>query len=251
MIDLSIGCMNVRGIRNSEKRRDVFNFMRNLNFSIVCLIDTHISCEMFNFVRAEWGGRAFFSPGTAHSRGVVMLIHNNLGFDVFGMKIDDDGNFIILDVELEGIGRCTLVTLYGPNDDSPGFYRSVFSFVRDFDNDKMIMVGDWNVTLDPKLDSERYVSLGNRRARDVILDFMDQENMSDIWRMQHAAKRSFTWRRSSPLKLARLDYFLVSAAIVRMVKSSDILAGYRTDHSLISLVLHEPGSKQAGSFLEI
>ena len=155
MIDLSIGCVNVRGIRNSEKRRDVFNFMRNLNFSIVCLIDTHISCEMFNFVRAEWGGRAFFSPGTAHSRGVAMLIHNNLGFDVFGMKIDDDGNFIILDVELEGIGRCTLVALYGPNDDSPGFYRSVFSFVCDFDNDKMIMVGDWNVTLDPKLDSER------------------------------------------------------------------------------------------------
>ena len=55
--------MNDRGFRNSEKRRDVFNIMRNLNFSIVCLIDTHISCEMFNFVRAEWGGRAFFSPG--------------------------------------------------------------------------------------------------------------------------------------------------------------------------------------------
>ena len=82
----------------------------------------------------------------------------------------------------------------------------------------------------------------------MILDFIDQENMSDIWRMQHAAKRSFTWRRSSPLKLARLDYFLVSAAIVRMVKSSDILAGYRTDHSLISLVLHEPVQNKRGLF---
>ena len=56
MIELSIGCMNVRGIRNRGKRRDVLNFMRNQHFSIVCLIDAHISCEMFDFVRAEWGG---------------------------------------------------------------------------------------------------------------------------------------------------------------------------------------------------
>ena len=143
-------------------------------------------------------------------------------------------------------GVHTLVALYGPNDDSPGFFKSVFSLAQDFDNNNVIMVGDWNVTLHPHIDCDRYVSLGNRRARGVILEFMEQEDVTDIWRGQHAAKRSFTWRRSTPLKQARLDFF--SAPIVRKVKGSDILPGYRSDHSLICLVLHERAQNNRGAF---
>ena len=247
-MDCLIGCMNVRGIRTREKRRDILNFMRSTNLSIVCLVDTHISEDLFNFVRAEWGGTAVFSPGTVHSRGVSVFFRNNFGFKIFGSEIDAEGNYIILDVELDGCGRCTMAVLYGPNEDNPGFYRSVFSYITNFENEKVIVVGDWNVTLNPNIDTAHYSSQGNRRARAVILEFMEQECMSDIWRMQHATKRSFTWRRSSPLKLARLDFFLVSADIMRKVIGSDILAGYRSDHSLISIEINENVQNKRGLF---
>lgn len=247
-MEFSIGCMNVRGIRNREKRRDILNFMRNKDFSIVCLVDTHLSCETFDFVRAEWGGSAIFCPGTSHSRGIAVFFSNNFGFEVFGSQVDDQGNFIILDVELAGPGRCTFVVLYGPNEDNPGFYRSVFSLVGNIDNDNVVIVGDWNVTLNPSVDTEHYVSQGNRRAREVILEFMEKEGMVDVWREQHAAKRSYTWRRSSPLRLGRLDYFLVSSAMSRLVSSSFILPGYRSDHSLISILISEGMQSKRGLY---
>ena len=236
-MECSIACLNVRGIRNREKRKDVLNFMRTLNYSIVCLTDTHISSELFDFVRAEWGGTCVFSPGTTHSRGVAVFFSNNIDFEIFGSEVDEQGNFVILDVDLGGNGRCTLLVLYGPNEDNPGFYRSVFSLIGNFANDNVIVVGDWNVTLNPAVDTAHYYSQGNCRARKVILEFMEHEGMIDIWREQHATKRSFTWRRPAPVKLARLNYFLVSEPMVRRVRSSDISVGYRSDHSLISIVL--------------
>ena len=47
----------------------------------------------------------------------------------------------------------------------------------------------------------------------------------------------FTWRRINPKQQARLDFFLISENLLSYVKDADILYGYRSDHSLITLEL--------------
>lgn len=47
--------------------------------------------------------------------------------------VDENGNFIISDLTIEGI-NLTLTTLYGPNDDKPGFYKPIFPKMAEFDN---------------------------------------------------------------------------------------------------------------------
>ena len=50
--------------------------------------------------------------------------------------------------------------------------------------------------------------------------------------------KKYTWRRLNPTKKqARLDHFLVSESIFSFVTHSDIVPGYRTDHSGIILKL--------------
>ena len=50
--------------------------------------------------------------------------------------------------------------------------------------------------------------------------------------------RKCTWRRLNPIKKqARLDYFLVSDTFFQFVTDTDIVSGYRTDHSGIILKL--------------
>ena len=49
-------------------------------------------------------------------------------------------------------------------------------------------------------------------------------------------KKKFTWRRLIPdRKQARLDFFIVSEDMFTLVHDSDIVPGYRTDHSGIIL----------------
>ena len=49
--------------------------------------------------------------------------------------------------------------------------------------------------------------------------------------------RHFTWRRSCPEIKCRLDFFLISSSLIPAVTSADILTGFKSDHSLITLTL--------------
>lgn len=181
----SIGSLNVRGIRQSEKRRDVLDFLRRCSFSITCLIDTHITADIVDIVRAEWGGELIASFGTNNSRGIIILINNRAGVRIYQSVSDSGGNYVIFSVAFEGIVKCNIVALYGPNEDTPNFYRKLFTSIESMPNDPLIFVGDWNFVLNPEKDTKYYSRIGNPLARRVVLDYMEDEQLVDIWRNQN------------------------------------------------------------------
>ena len=60
---IKILSMNCRGLQDNSKRKDVFNFLRNKKYSILCLQDTHFSEKDHKIVRAQWGAEIYSSPG--------------------------------------------------------------------------------------------------------------------------------------------------------------------------------------------
>ena len=62
--------------------------------------------------------------------------------------------------------------------------------------------------------------------------------MIDVWRQQNPGKIFFTWFRTSPIKAARLDFFLVSSTILDIFSDCYISFKYRSDHCKIGLVLN-------------
>ena len=67
---LSVNC---QGLGDIAKRRDVFNYLRSLNYNIYCLQDTHFSSDFENDVRNLWGFQCYFSSFASNSRGVAIL----------------------------------------------------------------------------------------------------------------------------------------------------------------------------------
>ena len=54
----------------------------------------------------------------------------------------------------------------------------------------------------------------------------------------HDNEQKYTWRRLNPAKKqVRLDYFLINESVFQYVTDSDVIPGYRTDHSAIILKL--------------
>ena len=76
MNGLSICCVNVQGLQNDTKRRDVFERLRE-KYSIICLVDCHFDKTKENIYTSEWGYQAYFSSFTTNSRGVAILFKNN------------------------------------------------------------------------------------------------------------------------------------------------------------------------------
>ena len=73
---LKILSLNVRGLRNTNKRRAIFSYLKDQKATISNLQETFSKPEGEEIWTAEWGGKGFFSHGTEHSKGVTMLIKN-------------------------------------------------------------------------------------------------------------------------------------------------------------------------------
>ena len=138
--NLLIFSQNCRGgLPMTEKRRDLFHYVRNKKYNIICLQDVHINAQLEPFITSEWGYEVFFSSFTNSSRGVMILMNNNFEYKVERVKTDKNGNYIILDIIIQG-KRITLVNLYGPNQDNPNFYTNIKQKVSEFENDQVLCV---------------------------------------------------------------------------------------------------------------
>lgn len=228
--------VNCQGLRDLSKRKDVFNMLRSKKCNIYCLQDTHFTNEIETSIRSMWGFECFFSSFSSNSRGVAILFNNNFEFKVLKEKKDINGNYLILDVIVEK-ERFTLVSLYGPNTDSPRFFEQVMALIDDFENQNYILCGDFNLVIDPYLDYRNYLHVNNPNARDVVLEQIMERSLIDPFRELYPDLQRYTWRKKNPFKMARLDFFLITENILSNLKNCKVEPSYRSDHSMIILEL--------------
>lgn len=105
-----------------------------------------------------------------------------------------------------------LINLYGPNEDKPKFYKELRQKYKSFNDENIIMCGDWNFVINPDLDTNNYLHINKPRARKEVLDsIIEIDGFLDIYRIHNDEKREYTWSRRNPIrKQARLDFFLIS-----------------------------------------
>ena len=139
---------------------------------------------------------------------------------------------LIIDITIRDF-QFTLVNLYGPNSDQPDFYSYIIDKIKQFGNTFYLIAGDFNLILQQSLDSYNYQNVNNARAREKVLQMIGELDLVDIWRHHNPNIQQFTRRRKHPLKQARLDFFLISQNLYPFVTDTNIISGYRTDHSLI------------------
>ena len=123
----------------------------------------------------------------------VQLYNNNFEYKVNNKAIDDSGNYLALDINISNI-RATLVVVYGPNKDDPSFYEMISEAMNNFENDNIILVGDFNLVLDVEKYCHNYLHVNNPKAREKVLEMISSHNLNDIFREFHPEKTRYTWR---------------------------------------------------------
>ena len=243
---VKIASFNVQGLGDKIQRRDVLNYLRTLKYNIYCLQDTHFTKTDEPFIYSEWGYKCFFNNYNSQSRGLAILINNNFDFTLRSLDSDDSGNF--LNLNFTSYERnISLFNIYGPNRDSPMFYKTLKEKLVAIDNE-CVLVGDFNLILDPEKDTFNYVNVNNPISRDVILNMILDLDLIDCWREDHLEGRRYTWHRKNPIKQARLDFFLISYTLYSDISHSEIEPGYRSDHSLISITINMSNARKGNSY---
>ena len=110
-INLSCVTLNVRGLNNERKRRQVF-------FRQVLLQEVYSSRDIEKIWSAEWGGKILFCHDTKHSYGTLVLFHPSLDVDVEHVEVGKRSREIVLCAKIDDY-RFTFINVYTPNDLKP------------------------------------------------------------------------------------------------------------------------------------
>ena len=158
MSNITISSLNVQGLGNNDKQREIFQWLRKKTFSIYMLQEVHCTERSFDIWATEWGYTAFFSGIASNKAGVAILFSNNFTFKVLRQICDKEGRYIIIDLEVSEL-ILTICNIYTPNKDDPIFFQNIREQMIMFRCEEIILGGDFNLVMDVKKDKKGRKSL--------------------------------------------------------------------------------------------
>ena len=187
---------NCQGLRTYEKRVDVSSFLKDTNASIVCLQDTHLLETDKSSIRQIWPD-CYINGSKSNSRGVIILFNNNFEYKILDTYKDDDGNILQLLINL-GSFTLNLINIYAPNKDNLNFFAKISELAQNETADHVMICGDFNLVLDPLLDSHNYTNINNPKARQKVIQMINDLDLTDSFRYMNNNVKRFSWRKKIP-----------------------------------------------------
>jgi exonuclease III len=75
--------------------------------------------------------------------------------------------------------------------------------------------------------------INNPNAKEKVLSLKENLDLKDPWRNRNPFDKRYSWRQPTPLKQARIDFFLISHNMLHSVENCDIIPSVQSDHSVI------------------
>lgn len=247
--NIIIYSLNVNGLPDNNKRKAIFNTLHKLEKGIILLQETHSCKEMESIWHNQWGNNnIIFSHGETNSRGVAILIANDIEHKITKCLTDNNGRYIVLDLEIGG-ASCTIINLYAP---MQYFERNQIQVINElhenlqnFSMENVIWGGDFNMYLNPEIDRIETVKENmSLNYREELVTILEIENLVDIWRTQNKSKPCFTWQRGH--QRSRLDYIFISEHLLNRKIQTKIQPIALSDHCLLTVNLEIHPVHKAG-----
>ena len=218
-MSVSFLSLNVRGLKNILKRKALFIFCKEQKANVIFLQETHSITSEEKFWKQQWGDEIFFSHGTSHSAGVMILFHKNSG-KIIEHKSGSDGHWVMVATEIHN-QKMILLCVYGYNIAALNreLMLEVERMIQEWKithmTENVIIGGDFNIAPDSWMD--RFPHRGKQPLYDEVLkNLCHSLKVIDIWRLSNPTSLSYTWFNASNRNhCSRLDYWLTSQGLCK------------------------------------
>ena len=209
----------------------------NTNSDIIILIDHHLDTQKLASLTKN--NRQIFSKFTIHGtpslkRGILVLVKKSCGCKVTNIKNSWENDIMAFDIILPDMSVISTLAVYAPSHkDMPSFWDHVYDEISQNNNENRLILGDFNCTLDHKIDSSGYKTDPHTKSRAVLKNWLENETFIDTFRHFHPETTSFTYRTKDCKLRARLDYCFSSPSLISSIKHISHQAHnyINTDHS--------------------
>ena len=235
---LTIIMANVNGINNISKREQIFIHLEKFNPDIFCLVDTRITEAQYTEIRNDHNLNCFYSISDREAaRGVCILVKRTLPIKITNVEKPISGNILKVTCSYDN-SDFNLICIYGPNNDNPEFYDLLFNNISSNSETNTVIIGDFNLTMNPDLDNLNYVQARNTRARDKLKELMNIHGFVDVYRQLNENRRNYTWTNSANKKQrGRLDMAITSNSILPFISQFKNIPRIKSDHNPLLLII--------------
>ena len=228
---------NINGIR-AAIRKGFIDFLKKTKPDVICLQEVKISDakrvqEQFDFIDYQ----EFFNCAKRSGySGTAILVRNGLVVKYLPtLDWDDEGRIQVLD-----IGHYYVVNIYFPNANHElsrlnlkiDFSDKLLAYLKKLEKDKpLIITGDYNVAhqeMDLARPKENVGSPGFTAEERAWMDKFLKAGFKDTFRELYPSKIQYSWWSYRAMARVnnvgwRIDYFCVSASIIKKISQAFIL----------------------------
>lgn len=173
------------------------------------------------------------------TKGVSILIFKHANFQLCDSLIDPEGRYIFLKGSYAS-KLITLANLYCLNDHQIAFFRKICDLFASFQTGIILLGGDFNVPLNPLLDSSMGTStLTYKALRQIKLQFQSS-TLHDAWCTLFPSDKDYAFFLAPHQKYSRIDYFFLSQSDLPLFQRSTIELMFLSDHHPIKVTLSFP-----------
>ena len=102
MSTINVLSVNVRGLRQKQKRLSIFDRLKRSESGEKCFIfmqETHSTPEIESLWESEWGNKIYYNHGTSGSSGTLIIVPRSHDYKIDLLYKDGAGRIMILKVQ--------------------------------------------------------------------------------------------------------------------------------------------------------
>lgn len=157
------------------------------------------------------------------------MISGNVVYEHVTQITNKEGTFILIKGKIEGV-LITMFNVYAPPGSGWEFYQRIFDKIIMESEGIMICVGDFNLTLNPNMDSTGTRFHQSKNIAKKTRALMAELGIADVWRENNLMIKDYTYFSSPHSTYSRIDYFLMLKKDKHWVKKCYIGCMDVSDH---------------------
>lgn len=164
----------------------------------IYLQETHFHSDSVAKLSNHIYQSAFHATNPASkTKGVSLLVSKHADFHLLDSLVDPDGRFIFLK-GMYASKPITLANIYCPNEHHVTFFRKTCELLSSFQQGMVLLGGDFNVPLNPILDSSSGTSNLPYKALCQIKMELQNLTLHDAWRTLSPLVKDYTFFSAPP-----------------------------------------------------
>ena len=191
MNNLSFISNNVKGLQAISKRVKIFEYLKNYVTSngFIFLQETHSSVKDEKLWIDEFEGQLFFSHGKTNSCGVAIGFVGKKALNILNIKRDNLGRILVIEVKIDD-SVFVLINIYNANTQSEQLHTlndliNVLEIFEDIQNKSVVLIGDFNVILNPSLDWHGGKAVIKKKTIGKLIQITENLDLCDICRIHN------------------------------------------------------------------